>query len=346
LHNNTAFTPGVAGARTGRGASVILAILGLALAACEAPLVLDGVNSERARELRRYDMLQAAAHSGDRVAVVSSVGTLLLSDDNGHSWRRVELPGRPALIDISACPSGRLFALDTSRQVWSSAGESGAWQAAKIDTGENTLSIHCAPNGRIWVSASFGTLYWSDGDLAQWHEFSLYEDLQFTAVRFVDALNGYALGEFGTVLATTDGGENWAPRTPIPNEFYPMAVDFLDVDTGWVGGLDGVVWQTLDGGRSWQRQETVTAAPIYNIHADGHGVYAVGGSAKLVELRSGEWRTFDGAPEVLTYMRGLDTLRDGSLLVAGGSGTLAVIPLQHRPAWAARAAVGEKGAAR
>ena len=36
MHNNTAFTPGVAGARTGRGASVILAILGLALAACEA----------------------------------------------------------------------------------------------------------------------------------------------------------------------------------------------------------------------------------------------------------------------------------------------------------------------
>ncbi len=56
-------------------------------------------------------------------------------------------------------------------------------------------------------------------------------------------------------------------------------------------------------------------------------MFAVGGSAKLVELRDGQWQTFDGAPEVLAFMRGLDALDNGSLLVAGGGGTLAVIPL-------------------
>ena len=61
-----------------------------------------------------------------------------------------------------------------------------------------------------------------------------------------------------------------------------------------------------------------------------YGIYAVGGSAKLVEFRGGQWQTFEGAPEVLAYMRGLDTLANGSLLVAGGGGTLAVIPLAGR----------------
>ncbi len=310
--------------------------LALLLAACEAPLNLEQVKAEKARELRRYDMLQAAAHSGEKVVVVSSVGAAIVSTDGGDTWARQEFAERPALIDVTACADGEFYALDAERRVWHMA-DSG-WQSSAIDTPENTLSIHCAPNGRLWVSASFGTLYWSEGDRQQWNEFSLYEDLQFTAVRFVDEQNGFALGEFGMVIATRDGGDNWETLNPIPNDFYPMGVDFLDADTGWAGGLDGVIWQTNDGGQSWQRQRTVTAAPIYNIHASELGVFAVGGSAKLVELREGEWRAFEGAPEVLAFMRGVDTLDDGSLLVAGGGGTLAIIPLANRQSVALRSA--------
>lgn len=307
-----------------------LALLLIVLGACEAPLDLGQVEAEGARDLRRYDMLQAVAHSGDEVMVVSSVGAIVISEDGGENWQRFELPGRPPLIDITACPSGEFFALDTERRVWRRGTDAGQWQSSAIDTPENTLSIHCAPNGRLWVSASFGTLYWSENSMQQWNEFSLYEDLQFTTVRFVDEQNGFALGEFGTVLASADGGDSWETLEPIPNEFYPMGVDFLDASTGWAGGLDGVIWQTTDGGQSWKRQKSVTSAPIYNVHASEHGVFAVGGSAKLVEMVGSEWKTFEGAPEVLAFMRGVDTLDNGSLLVAGGGGTLAVIPLADR----------------
>lgn len=313
----------------GRRDALFAVLLPILLVACEAPLNLEQVEAERARDFRRYDMLQAAAHSGEQVVVVSSVGAVVSSDNNGESWQRTELAGRPPLIDVTACPSGDFFALDAERRVWHQSTD-GNWQSSSIDTPENTLSIHCAPSGRLWVSASFGTLFWAEGDMQQWNEFSLYEDLQFTAVRFLDEMNGFALGEFGMVIVSQDGGETWKPREAIPNEFYPMAVDFLDINTGWAGGLDGVIWQTLDGGNTWERQQSVTSAPIYNIHADEHGVFAVGGSAKLVELRDGNWQNFDGAPEVLAFMRGLDALDDGSLLVAGGGGTLAVIPLSGR----------------
>ena len=310
---------------------LLLACAGaLLVSACEAPLNLEQVDAEAARDLHRYDMLQAAAHSGDQVVVVSSLGAIVSSQDNGATWERTDLPGRPALIDVTACDSGEFFALDSERRVWRRNPDSAQWASSKVDTAEATLSIHCAPNGRLWISASFSTLYWADLSLGEWHEFSLYEDLQFTAVRFVDDSNGFALGEFGTVMASSDGGDSWNPREFIPNEFYPMAVDFLDVNTGWVGGLDGGIWHTSDGGISWQRQETVTSTPIYNIQANAQGVFAVGGSAKLVELHNGQWRKFAGAPQVLVYLRALDTLTNGSLLVAGGGGTLAVIPLHDR----------------
>ena len=310
--------------------SMVAFIFALLLAACEAPLNLEAVEEGKASVFRRYDMFQAAAHRGDEVAVVSSLGAVVVSADGGTSWQRIELPGRPALIDVTACASGEFFALDSERRVWRRVPGSWDWTASVIDTPEDTLSIHCAPNGRVWVSASLSTLFWSDNELSQWHEFTLEEDLQFTTVRFVDELNGFALGEFGTVVTSADGGDSWETRDPIPNEFYPMAADFLDARTGWVGGLDGIIWHTTDGAQSWQRQQSVTSAPIYNIYADDPGVFAVGGSAKLVELVDGQWREFKEAPRVLAYLRGLDVLDNGSLLVAGGGGTVETIPLDNR----------------
>ncbi len=295
-------------------------------AACEAPLNLEQVDAENARKILRYDMFQAIANRGERVAVVSSVGAVIVSDDGGETWRRDTLPGRPSLIDITACGHGDIYALDSMRNVWALPVGESAWTASPLDTPENTLSIHCAPGERLWVSASFGTLYWRDLSSDVWQEFSLYDDLQFTNVRFVDELNGFAVGEFGTVIATSDGGTTWEQRNPIPNDFYPMGSDFLDLQHGWVGGLDGVIWTTSDGGESWQRQETLTSAPIYGIHAAGDRVIAVGGSAKLIELKDSEWRPLEGAPQVLAFLRGVDTLEDGSLMVAGGGGTLARIP--------------------
>ncbi len=309
---------------------IVLALFFIVLSACEAPLDLSGVEAEGTKDLRRYDMLQASAHSGDEVMVASSVGAIVVSSDGGENWQRFELPGRPPLIDITACPSGEFFALDAERRVWRRDSDAGQWTSSVLDTSESTLSIHCAPNGRLWVSASFSTLYWSEGDMQQWTEFSLYEDLQFTTVRFVDEQKGFALGEFGTVLTSSDGGDSWQALEPIPNEFYPMGVDFLDAQTGWAGGLDGVIWQTTDGGLNWDRQKSVTSSPIYNVHASENGVFAVGGSSKLVERVGGKWQTFEGGTEVLAFIRGVDILDNGSLLVAGGAGTLAVIPMAER----------------
>tara|TARA_R110001599_G_scaffold353880_1_gene601996 strand:+ start:108599 stop:109603 length:1005 start_codon:yes stop_codon:yes gene_type:complete len=306
-----------------------LLLLPLVLAGCEAPLNLDQVVAEGAKTVRRYDMFQAVAEAGNRVVVVSSVGAALVSDDKGVNWERYELSGRPSLIDVTACDNGDFFALDSQHRVWQLPAAGSQWVSSTIDTLENTLAIECAPGNRLWVSASFSTLYSRDLQSQEWQEFSLSEDLQFTSVKFVDELNGYAVGEFGTVLSTTDGGENWSAMESLPNEFYPMAADFLDATTGWIGGLDGVIWQTEDGGMSWQRQETLNASPIYNIQAGSHGIYASGGSAKLVEFSHGRWQKMADAPEVLTYIRGLAVLSDGSLLVAGGGGTLAVVPADH-----------------
>ena len=303
----------------------LASLLALFIAGCEAPLVLDAVEQERAKTILRFDMYQAVAHSGDRAVVVGSTGSALVSDDSGANWERFDLPGAPSLIDVSPCPSGDFYALDTQHQIWRLPAGSSEWTVSTLDTAESTLSIHCAPDNTLWVTASFSMLFSSRDNAGSWQEFTLDEDLQFTKVQFLDDQNGFAVGEFGTVLITTDGGTNWERGGDIPNEFYPMASHFRDQQVGWVGGLGGAIWATTDGGQTWERQQSSSKSPVYGIKASDTQVFAVGGSGALLELTNGEWQTLEGAPPVLSYLRGLDILADRSLLVVGGAGTLATI---------------------
>ncbi|KGE03299.1 sialidase family protein [Pseudohaliea rubra] len=309
-------------ARSALRAGALLALLGIA--ACEAPLRLDGVEANRAEPVKRYDTLQAAAATSDRLVVVSSAGAALVSRDDGQSWHRDALPGAPSLIDVTACPGGELFALDSERRVWALASD-GSWQSESLPTPESTLSIHCAPGGRLWVTAGFATLLHRPVAGGAWTEDSLGDDLQFTRVKFVDAEHGFAVGEFGTVITSSDGGDSWDYLPPIPNDFYPMAADFLDPFTGWVGGLDGVIWETTDGGQQWTRQETGSATPVYRIEASNAGVVAVGGAGKYYEYVGGSWVKPANAPEVLAYFRAVELLGPERILLAGAGGAMALL---------------------
>lgn len=88
----------------------------------------------------------------------------------------------------------------------------------------------------------------------------LAEGASLRDVTFADAQNGWAVGDRGVVLRTTDGGERWR-RVPTPTGWRLDGVTFLDADRGWaVGGRvrpythesRGVVLATINGGRDWQ----------------------------------------------------------------------------------------------
>jgi photosystem II stability/assembly factor-like uncharacterized protein len=82
-----------------------------------------------------------------------------------------------------------------------------------------------------------------------------------TAVWFVDAERGWAVGHDELILATTDGGETWSRSHHAPQREQPLLdVWFADASTGVAVGAYGAYFATTDGGRSWQRR-TFEAAP-------------------------------------------------------------------------------------
>jgi photosystem II stability/assembly factor-like uncharacterized protein len=73
-----------------------------------------------------------------------------------------------------------------------------------------------------------------------------------TAICFVDAKNGWAVGHDATILHTADGGKTWELQNFKPELEKPyLSVLFLDASTGFAVGAYGLASKTTDGGKTW-----------------------------------------------------------------------------------------------
>ena len=110
-----------------------------------------------------------------------------------------------------------------------------------------------------------------------------------TAVFFVDAQRGWAVGEDGTLIATTDGGASWQPQASGTQAWLESITFTADGQRGWAVGWDGTVIATTDGGATWQPQSSGTQASLLSITvtADGQRGWAVGGYGTVIVTTDG-----------------------------------------------------------
>lgn len=78
-------------------------------------------------------------------------------------------------------------------------------------------------------------------------------------VQFVNAQTGWAVGFYGTIRKTTNGGTNWLSVTaPSSQEGY-ISCYFINDQTGWIGGGNqnlnqSYIYRTTNGGINWTSQ--------------------------------------------------------------------------------------------
>ncbi|MCU7845255.1 MAG: glycosyl hydrolase [Candidatus Thiodiazotropha sp. (ex Monitilora ramsayi)] len=308
-----------------RWRSIAWLVLGVLVSACEAPLDLTLVEREIEKPIYRFDQLKAAATNHRRIIAVGDYGTVLTSLDKGETWQRTQLPTKSSLISVASCVDGSFAAIDTVRKVWLSDALGVDWKTVQLETLESPMAISCDPRGRLWVTASFSTLIYSDETRTNWQEISQQEDMQFTSIQWLDRDNAVVAGEFGSLYFTQDGGAYWERGNDIPNEFYPMAAWFRTLDEGWVAGLSGTILHTQDRGETWQRQASASKAPIYSLIPQGDRLYATGDNGTLLQLNGDRWEGVPEAPRLFSYLITAIPQGDDRLLVMGGRGTISPI---------------------
>jgi photosystem II stability/assembly factor-like uncharacterized protein len=183
------------------------------------------------------------------------------------------------------------------------------------------MTVACSPDGK-WVTAgSFTTFQHSADQGESWNEASLYEDAIINNLQFINQDQAIATGEYGLVLKSEDGGENWDIAGYAPDEFYVHTSYFEDADNGWIGGLSGFIYQTNDGGQNWEQMSTATNAPIFGFIAGDTSLYALADNATVLQLQQDTWNKISESEQPL-YLRAGLALPDQRLLIAGGRGLL------------------------
>lgn len=79
-----------------------------------------------------------------------------------------------------------------------------------------------------------------------------------SGLTFLDRKDGWAVGEFGTIWRTKNGGIYWEQMRNAPTPAWLYDVHFIDGQRGWTVGRFETVMRTEDGGESWMHEPMPT----------------------------------------------------------------------------------------
>ncbi|PXW97520.1 photosystem II stability/assembly factor-like uncharacterized protein [Sphaerotilus hippei] len=274
----------------------------------------------------RRAMLLGLARAGARTVSVGSHGVVLLSDDDGATWRQA------ASVPVSVTLTAVRFV--TARVGWA--------------VGHQGVVLRTDDAGEHWTrqleGRAIAQLLLADavrrGDARAEAEArrAVEEgaDKPLLALHFRSEQEGLVVGAFGLVLATTDGGRHWTPqgdRLDNPKGAHLYTIDRHE-DTVLIAGEQGLLLHSGDGGRSYRRVPTPYAGSYFGVGRDAAGAWVLAGLRGTV-LRSDDqgrrWATL--ASPVPASVTALTRDRDGTLWLANQAGqllrpTAAAAPLQ------------------
>ncbi|MDQ7824436.1 MAG: hypothetical protein RDV48_16665 [Candidatus Eremiobacteraeota bacterium] len=106
------------------------------------------------------------------------------------------------------------------------------------------------------------------------------------AVCYFDSAHIWAVGDNGTVVFSSDEGNNWALNPSVGTESL-RGVYFADANNGWVVGLGGRIYSTGDGGSTWTSQTSGTSDDLRGIFMTSSlNGFAAGGNSSSLLLRT------------------------------------------------------------
>jgi photosystem II stability/assembly factor-like uncharacterized protein len=231
-------------------------------------------------------LLIDATHRGSRVVAVGDRGYIVLSDDNGKTWRRAKSPAAPLLTAVEFIDSNRGWAV-----------------------GHDSVILATTDGGETWSQ-----------------QFAAPADQQpLLDVLFVNERVGYAIGAYGAFYETADGGKTWNARKVIADDKHLNAFVRLNEGRLIILGEAGTMLLSKDEGKTWAPVPSPYKGSLFGgIVADDGSVVVFGLRGRIFRSTDAgaTWKAVDNA-STATLMGG-SKLPDGALVIAGNGGTVIV----------------------
>ncbi|GJM35494.1 MAG: hypothetical protein DHS20C18_44950 [Saprospiraceae bacterium] len=218
--------------------------------------------------------------------------TLLRTSNGGDEWTEIALPEdfNVSIQNDGVAFSADEFWLSSSRKIFRTLDAGVTWDS--IYEGNGIVYGMTIAGNKVFAITSQGGI--SKGNVSGdgWEELSSGIDEWLTDIQFPSELVGYVVGRNGTILKTTDGGDNWTMLDAQTTTNF-QSVYFNDEQTGWIvqnSNSDELLF-TEDGGQTWTVQNVSLSTFWKKIQfIDAQTGFLVGGSANSGKVA----QTIDG----------------------------------------------------
>jgi photosystem II stability/assembly factor-like uncharacterized protein len=322
--------------KTMRGLIHILAALGLGLgllaphAMAAEPKALEPTPAKRWANAGSA-LLLGAARAGDRLVAVGEHGIVLLSDDDGKTFRQARsVPVSSTLTAVSFADARRGWAVGHWGAIIATGDGGETWDLQRSDTGvdQPLFSVHFTSPDEGWAVGLWSLfLHTADGGKT-WAPVALSPppgakraDRNLTRV-FGDPARGlYVTAEGGMVLRSPDGGRNWTYQDTGYRGTLWTGVLAAD-GTVVVGGLSGSLFQSRDQGASWRRVDLGAGESITDLAEIGGEIVGVGLSGLTLRGKPGQGPFSTAIREEKRDLTAVVPVPSGGLLITSSQGTI------------------------
>jgi len=291
---------------------------GVALADSSAPAFVDPLDAPAVADQAAFRKpMMAVAHAGNRLVAVGMRGAIVLSDDGGKAWRQSMTPVQSDLTAVTFATAQRGWAVGHDGVILSTTDGGGTW-TRQFD---GRMAAQRFPaHYRALQAAGHGGL---DKLLKEVERnYQAGPVLPFLDVVFDDARQGYAVGPFGMVAWTQDGGKTWLPgleRVQNPDLLSLYAARKIDGQL-YLAGERGMVYR-LDRARGvFVRLPTGYNGSLFGIVGNEHVLVAYGLRGTVAVSRNGGVSWTVSALPVPAAVVGADILKDGRVALIGITG--------------------------
>jgi len=282
-----------------------VAALGLPARLAAAPAA--GPLARPAVAVRRPErgVLLGLARAGQRLVAVGERGVVLLSDDEGRSWRQAQqVPVSATLTAVQFVDARTGFAVGHYGVVLHSDDGGERW-VRRLDGVAAAGHVLAAAERRAAREPGAA----ADAALAEAQRLVQEgADKPLFTLHFDDARRGWVAGAYNLMLATEDGGASWASvgdRLDNPRASHLYAIDKRG-EQMLIAGEQGLLLHSADGGGHFRRVATPYAGSWFTAAtlADGSWLVAgLRGNALLSADAGRHWSRLDSpAPVGLTAL--------------------------------------------
>lgn len=314
-----------------------LVVISILVAAAGSSAAVDRLPVEQLRQ----NLFATCFVSDQEGFMVGDLARIFHTTDGGKTWDYKEAPNKLSLVALSCPDKTHLWASGQAGDIAYSADSGATWQLQASGVTRQLLNIAFPNTQRGVAVGDAGTMVRTEDGGTTWTKIALPPDIKLPpdvadvvdpgdfvlySVAFSDPDHAWAVGEFGIILASDDGGVTWHQQTSSV-ETSLFGVSFPDQQHGWAVGIEATLLMTADGGTSWHKQAIETPKgfllSLYDVQVRGNYGWAIGNSGFLLNSKDAgaTWQLVKVPIQMgSTWLRGLSLFADGRGFIVGASG--------------------------